>query len=99
MDSTALASLAGVVVSLLFEYTPKLKDWYNALDNTTQRLFMLGVLLGVALVVFGASCANFSLGFSVDCSQAGAVGLLKVFVAALVANQATYVISPKADDK
>jgi len=99
MDSTTLASLAGIVVSVLFEYTPKLHTWYNGLDDTTQRLFMLGAMALVAVVVFGASCANFNLGYSVACSSAGAVGLLKVFISALVANQAAFILTPKAASK
>jgi hypothetical protein len=55
---------------------------------------MAGLLLVAALGTFGLSCAG-----AIDataCTQAGAWTLVSAFVAALVANQATYLITPKA---
>lgn len=95
MDSVTLSTIGGVILSLAFEYIPKFHDWYNALDNTTQRAIMAGALLLVALVVFGVSCANLGLSWQVACDKTGAVGLLNSFFTALIANQATFGLLPK----
>jgi len=98
MTPEGLALLAGGLLSLVFSYFPKLKDWYEALDGTKKRLIMIGVLLGVSLTVYGVSCTQFAgfLGLPVvACDQSGAVELLKVFLLALIANQSVYSVSPK----
>lgn len=95
MDNIQLSLLAGSLLSLLFSYVPKLNDWFNAQDTTTKRLVMAGSLLVVSVVVFGSACATLNLPFTVSCDKDGAVGLVTTFLSALVANQATFLISPK----
>jgi hypothetical protein len=93
MTAEQLSMIAGVVLSLAFSYIPGLKDWYASLEGTRKRLVMLGVLLISALAVFGLSCAR--LWIVVSCDQAGAIQLVTNFVAALISNQATFLISPQ----
>ena len=95
MTSEQLAVAAGIVLSLLFSYVPGLNDWYQALDATKKRLIMLGALLVVAGAAFGLSCWPAFPEPVVTCDQAGAYGLLKALFASLVANQTTYLITPK----
>lgn len=96
MNSTELSTLAGILISLVFSYTPRLKDWFNALDPHVKRLIMLGVLAASALTVYGASCGGLSIPgvSSVTCDQAGATGLFNSFIVAMIANQSTYMITP-----
>lgn len=101
MTSTELSALAGVLLSLLFEYTPKLSDWYNALSNQYQKLVMAGVLIVAALVAYGLTCGGLTvpgvnLG-TLTCTADGAKGLVEAFIAALVSNQATYLIARKTN--
>lgn len=93
MDAALLASLAGILLSLLFSYVPKLSDWFAVLEGVYKRLIMAGLLLVVAGGAFGLSCA--SVISAVTCDQPGALGLVKAFIAALIANQSTYMISPE----
>ena len=51
------------------------------------------VIIVVAGAAFGLSCGGVL--DSVTCDKAGALGLVSALIAALVANQATYLISPK----
>jgi hypothetical protein len=97
MDAQTLALFAGVVLSLLFSYIPGLNTWFAALDSSVKRLWMLALLLLVGLSVVGIACAGFgaSLGISVTCDQAGFIGVLKAFVAAMIANQAAYAVTPQ----
>ncbi len=55
------------------------------------------LLVLASLAVFGLSCAGWGsdLGVVVACDQAGALGLVKILGIAMIANQATYLISPK----
>jgi hypothetical protein len=56
---------------------------------------MAVVLLVATAAIFGLSCAGVLTVAS--CNQPGALGLVSALIAALVANQATYTISPKAE--
>jgi hypothetical protein len=97
MDATALAALAGLILSLVFSYVPGIKDWFEAQSMGMKQAIMGGLLVVIALVVFGLSCAGLgaSLGIGVECSVAGAYGFLQVLIAALVANQSIYLITRK----
>lgn len=93
MSADQLSAIAGVVLSLAFSYGPGLKDKFETLDPTQKRLVMAALLLIIASASFGAGCRGL---LSITCDQPGALGLLTSLVAALVANQATFLISPKA---
>jgi peptidoglycan/LPS O-acetylase OafA/YrhL len=94
-DLTAeqLAVIAGIVLSLLFSYIPGVRAKYEPQPPEVKRLIMLALLAVVALGVFGLSCTGY---YSwATCDQQGAIKLGEIFFAALVANQAAYLISPK----
>lgn len=93
MTMELLASIAGSLLSLAFSYIPALKQKFDLLDGTYKRLVMLCVLLISAAGVFGLSCLKII--DSVSCDHAGALGVVKVFIAAMIANQTTYAISPQ----
>ena len=97
MTPETLASISGIALSLLFSYIPGFKTWYEPLSTDSKRLVMLALLLVTTLVTFGLACANLSPEIAVACDTAGAWGLFKVFVAAVIANQATFLISPKGN--
>lgn len=93
MTPEQISAIAGVILSLAFEFIPGLSDWYNAQEDTSQRLIMLLALLFTVAGAFGLSCAGQLDTFT--CDAAGGWDALAAFVAALVANQATYLITPK----
>lgn len=93
MTSEQLGALAGLILSLAFSYIPGLSDKFAALDATVKRLIMAALLLVVAVVALLLSCAQ--IVNTVTCSQAGVIQLVNVFIAALVANQAAFLISPQ----
>lgn len=94
MTAELLSAIAGILLSLAFSYIPGISDWFDQLDPTRKRLVMASLLFVTALGTFGLSCAG--LIDATSCTQAGAWSLVNAFVAALVANQATYLITPKA---
>jgi hypothetical protein len=93
MTPEQLTIIAGVILSLLFSYTPQLKTWYDNKDSNVQRLIMLGLLFLSALGVFGLSCTP-RYDF-VTCDAAGAWDMGEYFIQALIANQAAHRITPK----
>ena len=101
MTPESLATMAGILLSLIFSYIPGLSDWYAGLDGAFKRLLMLGALCAAAAVSLGAACLGWAQFFAgsgwslPDCSQAGLGDLLRALLLALVANQTTYLISPR----
>jgi hypothetical protein len=92
MNETTLAGLAGIILSLAFSYIPGLQAWYGGLIGQYKRLVMLGALLAVTLGMFALACVGYYL--QISCDSAGAKTLIELFVAALIANQAAYMITP-----
>ena len=103
MTPTLLSSLAGIALSLIFSYIPGISPRYEALTATYKRLVMLFLLAVVSTAAFGFACLGwlpfFGDQISVACTQQGGVELLTAFVLALVANQSTYLITPKTAAK
>jgi hypothetical protein len=97
MSVEQLGAIAGVILSLLFSYVPGLSDKFEQLAPTTKRMIMAGLLLLVAIGALGLSCAN--IVSTVECTQAGLMELVNVYIAALVANQAAYMIAPGVSKK
>lgn len=97
MSAEILVGIAGVVLSVLFEYFPGLAGWYDKLKDNLQRSIMLGMLVIVAGVVFGLNCAGWFEGKIpvIVCSESGVEELIWLLIVALGANQTTHRILPK----
>lgn len=91
-----LSVIAGVVLSLAFSYIPGLRKQFNRLNGTWKRLVMLCVLVVSTLAIYGLVCAGILTGLA--CNRAGAIDLAWAFVQAMIANQATFQISPKVKE-
>ena len=91
MSVEQLGAIAGVILSLFVAYIPKVKDWYDAQSGQVKAQVMGALLLVSAAAVFGLSCAN--LYDLVPCTVEGAKELVGILIAALVANQATFVLA------
>ncbi len=90
-----LSTMAGILLSLGFSYIPGVRERFDALQPTHKRLVMLGLLLACALGVFGLSCLDTGLPPLAACTREGAWQLGRIFVAALIANQAAFALSPQ----
>ena len=89
-ESNIIVMLAGVILSLLFGYAPGLRPWYEALEPTRKALVMLLLLVVAAAVLYGAACYTPLGAGDITCDEAGLWTVVRLFLAALVANQATY---------
>ena len=93
----AINGIAAILISLAMSYFPGVSAWYQALSGEHKRLVMLGLLALGTVVVMGLVCAGLGaeFGLEVACNRAGLILIARAFIAALVANQATYLITPK----
>ena len=95
MSPEVLVSAAAILLSLLFSYVPGFGSWYQPLPADKKRLLMLGFLAVISLGAFGLSCMDWVVAIGLTCTSQGAFGLVKIFVSAIIANQAIYAISPQ----
>ena len=100
MTADSLILISGAVVSLLFSYIPGLNTWFAAKAPDIKRLIMVGVLFLVSAAIFGISCAGYGaeIGITIDCSKDGLIGLLKIFILAVIANQGAYNLTVKTSE-
>ncbi len=97
MTSEILIGISGAVLSLLFSYIPGLRFWYAGLVGETKQLIMLGLLVLTTGAVYALSCAGV-INVGVACSKEGIIALVKLLILGIVANQSTYLITPKTND-
>ena len=97
MTLETLTALTASLTSLLFSYIPGLRDWFGQFNGTQKRLVMIWVVSVVAIGVYGLSCSEWRswLEYPFRCDQSGVMTLIKLLFDALVANQATYALSPR----
>ena len=94
MSSELLVSIVAFLLSLALAYIPGVKEWFESLDGPGKARVVAVGLIAVSVGVFALACANVLVlfGLQIACTAASAVELLKILVAALVANQSTYTL-------
>ena len=90
MTTETLSAAAGLALSLAASYLPRFSPWYAALDGLRKRQVMAGLLVLSTLVLLAAQCA-----LVWACYTANAETALRALFAALVVNQAAYLMTPK----
>jgi hypothetical protein len=95
MTPELLASIAAILLSLAASYLPWFAPWYQGLDSVLKRLLMLVLLATISITAYALACAGLAphLSLALTCDSSGALDLFRTFLAALLANQATYQIS------
>lgn len=92
-----IGAVAGVVISLVFNYFPVLRVKFAALTQETKSLVMIGLMI---LVVTAVTILDYfdviNAGLTFD--KAGITRIVFTLLAALVANQSTYLVSPQTRD-
>jgi hypothetical protein len=101
MTAEYLSALVAVILSLGFSYIPGLSAKYGALSGDAKRLIMLGLLAVAAIAIFALNCGGLGVDFGaiVSCDKAGAIALLKLFFTAVIANQATFAMTPASKSR
>jgi hypothetical protein len=89
----AVVAIVGTLLSLAASYLPKYSDWFAGLSGNWKRVFMLGMGVVVILGVLGYSCIV--PGEYITCDKAGVMQALSLLWYYALANQVTYLLSPK----
>jgi hypothetical protein len=99
MTPEALASFAGIGLSLIMSYVPGLSTWYESRPSTSKRAVMALMLLVTAIGSAIWTCSQPQAGdvFRM-CLGSSWRAYAQAFVAALVASQGTYMLTPKDKD-
>lgn len=97
VTSEMIVAIAGVVLSLLFSYIPGLRVWFAGLVSEKKQLIMLGLLVLVSGGFFALGCFDI-LATGITCDKPGVISLVFMLISGIVANQATYLITPIAKD-
>jgi len=95
-----LAGAVAIILSLLFSYIPGLNTWYAGLKDEFKRLLMLGLLVLVAIVVYALACWQLLedlTGIILTCDRSGLIGMIRILVVAIIANQSVYSISLRTE--
>lgn len=95
MSVELVSAIAGIVLSLAFEFIPGFEKWYGAQSEQYKRLFMVAALVIVVGGAYGLSCAGLLALF--PCTGEGAWLAVQAFIAALVANQSVHLVIKKAE--
>lgn len=90
-----LSAVVAVLASLFFAYVPGIKQKYATLADEWKAAVMAILLFVIAGATFAIGCAQLLPELQVTCDRGGAVGLIYALVAALTANQATYLLAVK----
>lgn len=88
MTPEMIVAIAGIFLSVLFEYVPKLESWYNALEKQVKAAIMAGAVTLVVVALILLSCYGPYSYFS--CEEAGFWQAAELWILALVANQTTH---------
>lgn len=92
-----IMGFAGVVVSVIFSYAPKLRVKYAALEEGQKKGIMAGVMAAITIGITALSCTGF-ISTSIQCTKFGLERVLIDFLIMVIANQGIYGISPKLPD-
>lgn len=93
-SAQAISMIVGFVISLLFSYFPRLNTAYAGLSTEAKSLIMIGLMVlvtGAIVLLDYFDVINAGLTFD----KGGIMQIVMTFIAALMANQATYVASPQ----
>jgi len=97
MTVETVVGFVSSLLAIIFLYAPGLKDKYLALATNYQRLIMLGLLVLVVGGAYGLSCYGWFDYFT--CDNEGLIKAGKLLLAAIAANQTTYMILPKPNTR
>lgn len=100
VNPSALMLFLGIVLSLLFDYLPPLKNWFDNFSVDEKRKIMTLALVVVGILVYVGSCLGWFVTNLVCAPQDIVNFLYSLFVAGAV-NQGFHALTkpPEAEDK
>ena len=93
LDQTTISMIVGAVLSVAFEFQPKLQDWLSGLTKGKKMLVFAAMSAVFAGVVFALACYSpILIVVGLVCDQLGFRELLNLSFIAFAANQLTYAV-------
>lgn len=91
--ASVLGVIAGALLSVLMEYTPKFAPWFAKQETTKKKLITLGLLVVAASGSLLISCYGpFEV---VSCTEDGIWIVVTAFVFAITGSQSTHSLTKK----
>jgi len=88
MTPEIVVAVAGILLSVVFEYVPKVEAWYGALSKSAKQGIMALSVLIVVVVAMLISC--FGPYDYAACTETGIWEAVELLILALVANQTAH---------
>lgn len=87
-----IAGVLGFVMSIVLEYFPGIKTWYDTQQKGIKALIALGLSALIGFAILGFNCAGWWPGKlpAIACSWIGVQDLLIMIGVAWLSSQATY---------
>ena len=79
--------------SLILEYFPYAKEWYQGLEKRWKRFVQAIGLALMAVLIMVLACTNILGGIS--CDQVGVVNMIALWIGSLAVNQGTHLVFKK----
>lgn len=92
LDPNIIAAVLGFVMSLVLEYFPGIKTWYDNQQKGIKALIALGLSVLIGFVIFGFNCAGWWPGKlpAIACTWSGVQELIIMIGIAWFSSQSTY---------
>lgn len=102
MTPEALSITTGSILSLLFNYFPGLRQWFDGLSSNTKGLAMAAMTGIIAIGITFWSCSdpvNAKKGIGICLSGVNWWSFIMTWFLTLGPNQAVHRVSPKVDEE
>lgn len=90
-----LVAVFAAVTAFVFEYAPKVKDWFDAKSETAKKQIVLGSLVVEVAVIFAGTCAGIFI-TGLVCDVKSAFDLLYMVLIAVGVNQGTHLLTKRS---
>ena len=92
VTSAVLMAFIAAILALVFDYFPGLAGWFNGLAQSNKKLFMAGLLIVAAVIVFLGSCYGWFV-TNLVCEAKTIITLIYELVIAVSVNQGVHFLS------
>lgn len=97
MTPETIASLAGLIISVIFSYFPILRVKYAALSEELKSVIMIALMILAGFAAWGAGCIGW-VETNLACDVSSVQKLIWLILVAIATNQGVHRISPQTND-
>jgi len=89
-------AILAAVTSLVFEFFPKVKQWFETKTPEQKRAVNAFALFVIVAVVFAGGCLNLFQSESLFCDAQGAFQMVVIYLQAIAVNQGVHKLFKRA---